>query len=83
MNSAPSLPGSLRTIIPIVIALLAQQGVSEIPGVDSATFSVVIAAIVTYIYYFIVRILERVSSTRWGWLIGYPAAPVYDGQHAA
>lgn len=83
VSSAPSAPGSLRTIIPIVVALLAQQGISSLPGVDSTTFSIVVAAVVTYLYYFAVRVLERVSSTKWGWLIGYPAAPTYTGQHAA
>lgn len=66
----------LRTLVPIVYALLIKAGLDKI-GVDDALVQSLAALIVTAALYVGVRVLERVRSSRWGWLLGYPSAPAY------
>lgn len=73
----------IRTLVPILLALLAKTGLQEWGVIDSATLEVLVAAAATGLYYVAVRVLERARSSRWGWLLGYPAAPVYVPQHRA
>lgn len=70
-------PGLIRTSVPIIVALLVSRGIDEWSGIDSTTLTLIISAVATWLYYFAVRVLERASSTKWGWLLGYASAPVY------
>lgn len=70
-------PSLIRTSVPIIVALLVNKGVLAWTGIDDTTLSLVVAAVTTWLYYFAVRVLERASSTRWGWLLGYASAPAY------
>lgn len=72
----------IRTLVPIIGALLARAGFKEL-GVDDATLATLAGGAAAWLYYFGVRVLERASSFRWGWLLGYPSAPVYTGKHEA
>lgn len=72
----------IRTLIPIIVTLLARSGFKEL-GVDDATLATLAAGVAAWLYYFGVRVLERASSSRWGWLLGYPSAPVYSGKRKA
>lgn len=79
--NAPSTPGLVRTAVPIIIALLVSRGLDASGLIDAPTLNLIVAGVVTWLYYFVVRVLERASTTKWGWLLGYPAAPQYDGRH--
>lgn len=72
----------IRTLVPIIVTLLARAGFKEL-GVDDATIATLAAGLAAWLYYFGVRVLERASSSKWGWLLGYPSAPVYAGKHEA
>lgn len=67
----------IRTMVPVVVALLVRWGVKDWAGVDDVTLNTIVTALVTGLYYVGVRVLERVSSSKWGWLLGYPSQPVY------
>lgn len=72
----------LRTLVPILVALLVRLGVVEWLGVDEAAISGLITVLVTGAYYIGTRLLEQWFPGA-GWLIGYPAVPSYTGRHAA
>lgn len=86
MSATPNAPSQLRTIVPIVVALLASRGLDGWGIIDSTTWSLIVGGVVGWLYYFVLRVAERLSSTKWGWLLGYPAAPTYEeyeGRHEA
>lgn len=70
-------PSFIRTLVPIILALAIKGGVDQWGIFDSVTLEYLAAGLATYLYYIGVRILERAKSSKWGWLLGYPAAPVY------
>ena len=67
----------LRTLVPIIYALLLKAGIGEWLGIDSTLLQSLAALIVTALLYVAVRVAERAGSPAWGWLLGYPKAPVY------
>ena len=67
----------LRTLVPIIYALLIKAGAGSL-GVDDAVIQSLAGAVGAGLIYIAVRVGERVGSSRWGWLIGYPSAPRYD-----
>lgn len=86
----PLKAGILRTVVPgLVLAITAGLAKLSITLPSDALTDVVsagVAAAVTTAYYVGVRVLEHFRSSRWGWLLGYPAAPTYPdppGKHAA
>lgn len=81
MAAVPSTPGLVRTAVPITIALLVENGLDGSGIIDSETLTLIVAGVITWVYYLGVRILERVSTTKWGWLLGYASAPEYTGEH--
>lgn len=66
----------LRTLVPIVYALLIKTGVAAL-GVDDAVLQSAAGLIGAGLIYVGIRVLERVRSSSWGWLLGYPSAPTY------
>lgn len=76
-STGPNTPSMVRTIFPIAVALLVSKGITGIPGLDDTGLNIIVAAVLTWLYYFVVRVLERFSSTKWGWLLGYASAPTY------
>lgn len=72
----------LRTLVPIIYALLLKAGFAKL-GVDDATVQSAAALLAAGLLYLGLRVLERVRSSRWGWLLGYPVAPVYKDDHQA
>lgn len=65
----------LRTLVPIIYALLIKAGFASL-GVDDVTLQALAALIVTGILYVGLRIGERYKS-QIGWLLGYAAQPTY------
>ncbi len=68
----------LRTLVPIVYALLLKANVGDWLGIDDTLVQNAAALIGAGLVYVAVRLLEQAGSSRWGWLIGYPKAPSYD-----
>lgn len=76
-ESATNLKNSLiRTFVPLLVGtvgtILLKLGI-HITG----DLTPVITAGLSYVYYFLVRVFEHVGSSKWGWLLGKAAAPVY------
>lgn len=75
----------LRTLVPIVYALLLKAGIGEWLAIDSAVLESAAALVAAALVYVVLRAAER-WRPRLGWLLGYPAQPVYapvtpDGAH--
>lgn len=73
---ATLLPSVLRTLVPIIYAMLVNWGVVEWLDLPSALWENVITAVVTTAFYVVLRIAERYKS-QIGWLLGYAQQPVY------
>ena len=75
------IPGVVRTLVPALVAFIIALAAKANIHLDSEALEVVVEGIVTLgltgVYYVGVRILERFRSSKWGWLLGYPAQPVY------
>lgn len=75
------LASAVRTFTPILVAFLVK--VFALGGIqlDNATaeqfVTGLISILIALVYYLGVRALERFKSTKFGWLLGFPAAPVY------
>lgn len=65
----------LRTIVPIVYALLIKAGLGQI-GVDDATVQSLAALLATGLLYVALRVAERYRKEI-GWLLGWAKQPVY------
>ncbi len=69
----------IRTFVPAavgaVITFLAANGID----VDAEAFEAVLFPVVTGVYYIAARALAEAFPAA-GWLLGYPAAPSYDGK---
>lgn len=72
----------LRTIVPVVVALLIHAAAKAGLELDSDTLTGVVTDVLTVAgtaaYYVGVRVLEHLKSSKWGWLLGFPSAPNYD-----
>lgn len=69
------IPSVVRTLVPIVIALVVRVGFSE-TAIDNDWLERALTVLVTMGYYVVARVLER-NWSKLGWLLGYPAQPVY------
>jgi hypothetical protein len=70
------LPSVLRTLVPIIYAMLVKWGVVEWFDLPSVLWENVITALVTTGFYILLRLAERYQS-QIGWLLGYAQQPVY------
>lgn len=74
--------GVLRTLVPIIVALLIALGVKAGIHLDNVVVEQVVtdalSAILSAAYYVGVRALEHFKSSKWGWLLGSPNPPTYD-----
>jgi hypothetical protein len=70
------LPSVLRTVVPIIYALLVRKGVVEWLGFDDALVNNALTLLVTALFYVVLRVAERYWD-KIGWLLGYAQQPVY------
>lgn len=73
---ATLLPSVLRTVVPIIYAMLVQWGVVSWLDLPSELWENVITGLVTVAFYVVLRVAERYKS-QIGWLLGYAQQPVY------
>lgn len=73
---ASLLPSVLRTLVPVIYALLVKWGVVSWLGIGDVLIENLITALVTIAFYALLRVAERHWSSI-GWLLGYAQQPVY------
>lgn len=72
------LTSLLRTVVPVIVgAALSIPILGD--SVDPGALEVVVTGAVTGVYYAIVRVLETKVAPAFGWLLGAPRAPEYQG----
>ena len=67
----------VRTVVPLVIALLVRAGAKAGLNLDPGLFLESVTVIVTTLYYAVVRTLETRVAPAWGWLLGVAKVPAY------
>ncbi len=75
-------PSIVRTLVPLLVTLIGPW-VAENMGIDGATLTSVLSVVLAGVYYLAVRLLELHVAPRFGWALGWPAAPAYEPRHAA
>lgn len=70
-------PAYIRTFIPLIVGLLATLLARYGFDVDEQTLTNVIGTGAGFLFYVLTHYLETHKDCRWGWLLGYAAAPVY------
>lgn len=70
-------PSVIRTIVPAIVAWLIVAAAKLGVDIDDGLAEQLVTAVVFAVYYAVVRWLEVVKSSRWGWLLGKPSAPLY------
>lgn len=74
----PSISASLiRTLVPVLVGLVVATAAKANLNLDPEVSTQVVAAVVTGLYYTVVRLLEEKVSPAFGWLLGKAAAPNY------
>lgn len=72
----------IRTLVPVVVAIigtaLARLGIHLDDGTLEFVVTGAIGGLLGVAYHIVVSILERIRSSRWGWLLGSPNAPQYN-----
>ena len=66
----------IRTVVPIVYALLIRWGFKDYLGLDDALLLNAVTTAVTALVYAGIRYAEQ-HRQKFGWLLGLPKAPVY------
>lgn len=67
----------IRTaLLPLVVTFLADIAF-RVWGVELGDYHTLLAAVVGYIAYTVVRFLEVYTSPKWGYILGLPKAPHY------
>jgi len=73
----------VRTLTPLLVGLVLGVFGSEVAGVNEASLTPVIAAVIAGVYHALIRALEQ-KYPKVGVLLGWPTAPTYskpsDGQ---
>lgn len=69
------VPSIVRTLVPVVVALLVRLGLRE-TDLDTTWLVNALTVVVTMGYYVAVRLLEK-HWDKIGWLLGFPSSPVY------
>ena len=67
----------VRTVVPLVVALLVRAGAKAGLNLDPGLFLDTVTVIVTTLYYAVVRVLETRVGPAWGWLLGVAKVPAY------
>lgn len=75
-TSATLLPSLLRTVVPLIYAMLVRWGVVEWLDPDDLFITNAITVVVTAVFYAALRLAEQ-HHEKVGWLLGYGKQPVY------
>lgn len=70
------LPSVLRTLLPMVYAMLVRWGVVEWLDPNDLFLTNFLTVLITLVFYVALRIAER-HKAQIGWLLGYAQQPVY------
>lgn len=70
------LPSVLRTVVPLVYAMLVQKGVVAWIDPNDVFVTNFLTVVVTGAFYVLLRLLEK-NWSKVGWLLGYAQQPVY------
>lgn len=71
-------PSFIRTYLPLVAGLLGTFLLKKFGvEVDTATAGAVVTVVISAVYYTIARFLEVFASEKWGYVLGFRAAPTY------
>jgi hypothetical protein len=65
----------VRVIVPVVVGTVVGFALKH--GFDLHAYSGAVTAVVTVVYYAVVRLLERYVTPKFGWLLGLAQQPVY------
>jgi len=71
------LPSVLRTFVPLVVGYFATWPILTTIGLDDDHVTTLATAIVTAVYYLLVRLVEQYVEPNAGWLLGWAGRPVY------
>jgi len=66
----------VRTVTPIIIGVILAVVGTDVAGVDEASLTPVISALLAALWHALVRLLES-KWPKMGWLLGLPKKPVY------
>lgn len=72
------------TLLPLVVTLITDI-ILRVTGVDLGPYQVLVASVVGFVGYAVVRALEVYASPKWGYILGIASAPQYEarGKYAA
>lgn len=70
------LPSILRTLVPLAVGYFAAWPVAKALGLTDDQITSLITAVVTALYYVVVRGLEQLAP-QFGWLLGWASPPKY------
>lgn len=75
MSTATSnlLPSLIRTLIPVVVGVLASLGL----GYDDQNVAVLLTGVIAFVFYAVVRFLEVYAGPKWGYILGIAKSPGY------
>ena len=73
--SAVLYPSMVRTFVPLIVGLLLSLTIFS--NANTAAVTELATALFSALYYVIARLLEHFVSKSFGWMLGYPAVPVY------
>lgn len=76
-------PSVIRTVVPLIVGLVLAQAIRLGLDLPATEIGLIVEAVVTAVYYSLVRLAEARLSPVWGWLLGRKGAPVYTGKTSA
>lgn len=77
MSDRNTLVSLWRTAVPFVAGFLVVQAARLGIELDNATVVAGLTLVAGHVYHHVARRLENWLGSKWGWLLGWPQAPVY------
>lgn len=75
-------PSVIRTVVPWIVGILLTLAAQRGLDLPESVATEVVTAVVSAVYYALVRLAEVRLSPLWGWLLGLPKAPLYGSPDA-
>jgi hypothetical protein len=70
-------PSVVRTVVPLVVGYFSAWPVAGALGLQDEQITSLVTAVVTGLYYLLVRLAETYVMPQLGWLLGFASPPVY------